>query len=150
MRSWLGTLPCRDVRDVGNPEPIRPRGRKIPIDRIRRRPQPNVTLRGRHPLAPAHTGQARSSHQTSDPLATHTHALFLELSVDPGSTKGRINIFCCTTSLRNVSIILRLRDLARRRHPYWSSCQTGAMENSFFTLLTLITPFALSLNYSHH
>ena len=62
---------CRHIGDVGDPKLIRPRGREVAIDQVRRGPGILVTPGRRRPaVAVAGTDQFGLSHQPRDPVAT--------------------------------------------------------------------------------
>jgi hypothetical protein len=61
--------PGRDVRDVRDPQPVRARGRELPIDEIGRGARRLVPHGGPELLAAAHAVQAGATHQPRDPLA---------------------------------------------------------------------------------
>ncbi len=80
----------RHVADVGDPQPIRPRGGEASLDQIRRRPGRRLAHRGARPPATADAGETGAAHQPGDPLAPDRNALGLELGMDARDAVGAL------------------------------------------------------------
>ena len=80
--------PGGDVGDVGAPKPIGCVGGEGALDQVRRRAGARIPRRRSRPLASADAPQARTAHQSGDPLAAHSAASIDEIGVDAGSTIG--------------------------------------------------------------
>jgi len=82
--------PGRDVGDVRDPEPIGCVGGEVALDQVRCRPGARIPCRRPRSLASADAPQARTAHQSGDPLAAHSAAPSDELGMDAGSTVGAL------------------------------------------------------------
>src|SRR3954469_9813239 len=74
--------PGRDVGEGGDPEHVRARGLKLPIDAIERARRGLIADRGPHRLAPHGPLQAHGPHQPRHRAARHPDPLSAELSPD--------------------------------------------------------------------
>src|SRR4051794_6320978 len=74
--------PGRDVGEIGDPEHVRARGLKLPIDAIERARRGLIADRGPHRLAPHGPLQAHGAHQPRHRAARHPDPLSAELSPD--------------------------------------------------------------------
>src|SRR5215831_14568789 len=80
--------PRRHVRDVGDPQLVRARGREVPFDEIRRRPRRLIADRRAERLATAHPLEASPPHEPRDPLPPNVNSPVRELGMDTGHAIG--------------------------------------------------------------
>ena len=92
--------PCRDVGDVGDPQPIRRCRREVALHQVRRLAATIPDRRGDEP-ASAHTGKGGLQHQSRDPLAANAKTLGGMLGVNARCTVGAARGFMCDTDLRD-------------------------------------------------
>src|SRR5882762_3302295 len=76
-----------DVGDVGEPDPVRRSGDKVPLEQVRGDREIVTAIGGPHPSWPRHDGtNAVMAHQPLDPASAHSAALNLQLDMDTRAT----------------------------------------------------------------
>ena len=80
--------PGRHVCNIRNPQFIRGRNRKVPVDQIGRRASILVADRGTRSFATAYAGQACFFHKPGDPLPAHMDALFGQIGENSRGSVG--------------------------------------------------------------
>src|SRR4051794_15117790 len=76
-----------DVGDVGEPDPVRCSGDKVPIEQVRGDREIVMAVGSTHPSWPRHNGaNAVMAHQPLDPAAAHPAALSLQFDIDARTT----------------------------------------------------------------
>ena len=81
--------PGRDVRDVGDPQPVGAVGVEVALDQIGRGTRIAIASGRRDPLAPANPRQPGRTHEPRHPLAADRDAERGQLGVDSRCTVGR-------------------------------------------------------------